>query len=241
MVRFITQLYRLACYAICFAACIYAVGFVAGLAVPKTIDTGAIMPTADAFAINSLLIVLFAVQHSVMARTRFKQWWAQFIPAPVERHTYFLFSSLMLGLLFWQWRPMPAPVWRIADPAIAIAAKSFSVFGWLVVRTTCLINHFELFGLHLVVRGLAGRPAAARRFGSPLINKLARHPIYLGFIIAFWAAPTMTAGHLLFAATTTAYIFGVILLEERELADFFGDDRRLKDHVSTLVPWRKSA
>jgi protein-S-isoprenylcysteine O-methyltransferase Ste14 len=178
-----------------------------------------------------------------MARKQFKQWWTQFVPAPIERSTYVLFTSLALILLFWQWRPMPTPVWQIGDASVAMAVTALSLVGWLVVLTsTFLINHFELFGLQQVVNNLAGRSAAAPRFRTPLYYKFVRHPIYLGFIIAFWAAPTMTVGRLLFAAVTTAYIFVGIFLEERDLVDLFGDEyRRYRERVSMLVPWRKSA
>jgi len=146
-------------------------------------------------------------------------------------------------LLFWQWRPLPGLVWQIADPQIAAAIVGLSFFGWLLVLTsTFLINHFELFGLHQVVNNLAGRSMPEPRFKTPLLYNLIRHPIYLGFMIAFWAAPVMTLGHLLFAAVTTAYIFVGILLEERDLVDLFGDEyRRYRRTVSMLVPWRKSA
>ena len=151
---------------------------------------------------------LFAIQHSVMARKPFKRWWTQYIPKSVERSTYVLLSSLTLLLLFWQWRPMPAIVWHVEEPEIAAAITGLSYLGWVIVFTsTYLINHFELFGLHQVVNNLAGRDMPAPTFRTPLYYKLVRHPLYLGFIIAFWAAPTMSVGHLLFAAVTTAYIF----------------------------------
>jgi protein-S-isoprenylcysteine O-methyltransferase Ste14 len=221
---------------------LYAIGFVADLVVPKTIDSGTAGPQAAAFILNLLLMSVFAVQHSVMARKQFKQWWTQYVPKSVERSTYVLFSSLALGLLFWQWRPMPVLVWHIADPQTAMAATGLSFVGWLIVLTgTFLINHFELFGLHQVASNLTGGSMPPPRFRTPLLYQFVRHPIYLGFIIAFWAAPTMTVGHMLFAAVTTAYIVVGILLEERDLVDLFGDDyRRYKDRVSMLVPWRKS-
>jgi len=243
MSRFIAFLYGLASYVAFFVAILYAIGFLSGLVVPKSIDTGTAGPIAEAFIINLLLMSVFAVQHSVMARRGFKQWWTQFVPKSVERSTYVLFSSLALIVLFWQWCPIPAVVWHIDDPQIAIAIIGLSFAGWVIVLTsTFLINHFELFGLHQVANNLAGREMPTPHFRTPLYYKFVRHPIYLGFIIAFWVAPTMTVGHLLFAAVTTAYIFVGILLEERDQVDVFGDDyRRYKDRVSMLVPWRKSA
>jgi len=201
------------------------------------------VPLAEALVVNLLLMSVFAIQHSVMARKPFKRWWTRFVPASVERSTYVLFASLALVLLFWQWRPIPALVWQIADPQIAMAVTGLSLAGWVIVFTsTFLINHFELFGLHQVANNLAGRSMPLPRFRTPLYYQFVRHPIYLGFIIAFWAAPTMTAGRMLFAAVTTAYIVVGILLEERDLVDLFGDEyRRYKDRVSMLVPWRKSA
>jgi protein-S-isoprenylcysteine O-methyltransferase Ste14 len=213
-----------------------------GLVVPKTIDTGAASSTTQAVVVDLLLMSLFAVQHSVMARRQFKEWWTQYVPKSVERSTYVLLASLTLMLLFWQWRPLPAIIWQIEDPDVAAAIAAVSLVGWVIVFTsTFLINHFELFGLHQVANNLTGRAMPAPRFRTPLYYKFVRHPIYLGFIIAFWAAPTMTVGHLLFAAVTTAYIFVGILLEERDLIDLFGDDyRRYRERVSMLLPWRKS-
>jgi protein-S-isoprenylcysteine O-methyltransferase Ste14 len=222
-----------AAYLVFFVTFLYAIGFVEGLLVPKTIDSGEVVPLREAAIINLLLMALFAVQHSLMARR----------PQPVERSIYVLLASLALILLFWQWRPIPGLVWEIADPRIAMAVMALSFFGWfLVLTSTFLINHFELFGLHQVVNNLIGRTMPAPRFKTPALYKFVRHPIYLGFIIAFWAAPTMTVGHLLFAAVTTAYIFVGIFLEERDLSELFGDEyRRYKQQVSMLIPWRKSA
>jgi len=241
--RMIAFLYGIIAYFVFFVTFLYAIGFVAGMVVPKTIDSGAVGPAMEAAIVNLILMSLFAVQHSVMARRQFKEWWTQYVPKSVERSTYVLFSSLALALLLWQWRPIPTVVWQIDDPRIAMAVTAISLLGFLIALTsTFLINHFELFGLHQVANNLTGRSMPTPRFRTPLYYKFVRHPLYLGFIIAFWAAPTMTIGHLLFAAVTTAYIFVGILLEERDLVDLFGDDyRRYRERVSMLVPWRKSS
>jgi protein-S-isoprenylcysteine O-methyltransferase Ste14 len=241
--RIVAFLYGIAAYAVFFVTFLYAIGFVGDVLVPKTIDNGAAGPLLQALIVNVLLMSVFAVQHSVMARKPFKEWWTQFVPRSVERTTYVLLASLALVLLFWQWQPIPTVVWQIDNPTIAMAVMGLSLVGWLIVLTgTFLINHFELFGLHQVANNLAGRPMPTPRFRTPLYYHVVRHPIYLGFIIAFWAAPTMTQGHLLFAAVTTAYIFVGIWLEERDLVDLFCDQyRAYKARVSMLVPWRKSA
>ena len=242
-VKFIAFLYGLVAYFAFFATILYAIGFVTGFVVPKTIDTGSESSAIEAITLDLFLMALFAVQHSVMARKQFKQWWTQYLPKPVERSTYVLFASLCLMLLFWQWRPMPAIVWRIDNPDVAATIATLSLFGWVIVFTsTFMINHFELFGLHQVTNNLAGREMPTLRFRTPLFYRFVRHPIYLGFIIAFWAEPVMTVGHLLFAAVTTAYIFVGILLEERDLIDMFGDEYlQYKERVSMLLPWRKQA
>src|SRR5262245_56547474 len=217
-------LYGLASFLVFFVTILYAIGFVMGMVVPKTIDTGAKTPVIGAVVINLLLMSLFAVQHSVMARPRFKAWWTQFVPKPIERSTYVLLASSILLLLFWQWRPIPHVLWQVNDPDFAAVVAVIALAGWvLVFGCLFLLSHFELFALWPVGNHLVDRAASPARFRTPLFYKFVRHPLYLGFIIAFWAAPVMTVGHMLFAAVTTAYILVGVWFEERDLVEMFGD------------------
>lgn len=240
MSRLLTLLYGVAAYAVFLATFLYAVAFVAGFGVPKHIDNGA--PTARplAIAIDAALLALFALQHSVMARPAFKRWWMRFVPPPMERSTFVLASSLALVVLYWQWRPLPAVVWNVEAPFARGALWALCAVGWLLVLTsTFLINHFDLFGLRQSWRHARGRgPSPEEPFVTRAFYRIVRHPIMLGFLVAFWATPTMTVGHLLFALMTTGYIlFAVKLLEERDLVAQFGDTYRdYQRRVPMLLP-----
>ncbi|MBR1199632.1 isoprenylcysteine carboxylmethyltransferase family protein [Bradyrhizobium sp. AUGA SZCCT0240] len=225
-------------YLIFLGTFLYAVGFVSQLVVPKTINSGPAASLPTALLINLILMSIFAVQHSGMARQGFKRLFARFASPAIERSTYVLLASLSLILLFWQWQPMPAVVWNIEGPVFAAVVTAFGFMGWLIVLySTFLISHFELFGLTQVVAHFAGRLTAPIAFRTPGLYSLIRHPIYLGFIIAFWSTPVMTLGHLLFASVTTAYIFVGIWLEERDLVAFFGDEyRKYRERVAMLLP-----
>ncbi|MGV9798289.1 methanethiol S-methyltransferase [Mycobacterium sp. NPDC003449] len=239
MKRILTIGYGAVSYLVFVVAFLYAIGFVGDFVVPRTVDAAVAAPPVEAVIVNLLLLSVFAVQHSVMARPGFKRRWTRVVPPAVERSTYVLLSSLALLLLYWQWRTMPAVVWEVESAAGRWVLWALFWLGWLtVLASTFMIDHFDLFGLRQVWRDGSRKTYHEPGFRSVLLYRVIRHPIMLGFIVAFWATPTMTAGHLLFAAVSTAYIVAAIQLEERDLVATLGDTYRDYRHrVPMLVPW----
>lgn len=224
MLRWFVLIYGGISYLIFLGSFLYAVGFVGGLVVPKTIDSGTTGTPFTALLINLGLLSLFAVQHSVMARPAFKRWWTQIIPPAMERSTYVLASSLTLILMFWLWQPLPNVVWQVTQPWAVGALWAVFGVGWLIVLvSTFLINHFDLFGLRQVFLYFSGQSYTPEPFRTPWLYRVVRHPIMLGFLIAFWAIPTMTQGHLLFAAVVAAYVLVALKLEEHDLLAHHGE------------------
>ncbi len=227
-------------YATFVVAFLYAIGFVGNLVVPRTVDNGIAAPTGEAVIVDLVLLTVFALQHSVMARPAFKRWWTRIVAPAVERSIYVLLTSLALLLLYWQWRTLPAVVWEVNSATGRIVLWALFWLGWTIVfASTFMISHFDLFGLRQVFMAWRGKPYRDIGFRTVLLYRMIRHPIMLGFIIAFWAAATMTAGHLLFAAVTTAYILVAVRLEERDLVASLGE-RYLayRKRVPMLIPWR---
>jgi protein-S-isoprenylcysteine O-methyltransferase Ste14 len=231
-------LYGTVSYVIFLGVFLYAVAFVGNLPVPKTIDSGTPAGLMESVLVNVLLLGLFAVQHSVMARPGFKRWWTRMVPPSVERSTDVLFASFALLLLYWQWQPIPTPVWTVQNPAAAAVLEGIFWLGWVVlVASTFLLNHFELFGLSQVFARLFGKQQSDAKFRTPLLYRRVRHPIYLGVLLAVWGTPAMTVGHLLFAVVLTGYILIGIQLEEHDLIQQFGDQyRRYRQHAAMLFP-----
>jgi protein-S-isoprenylcysteine O-methyltransferase Ste14 len=244
MKRFVIFAYGLVNYVIFLGVFLYFVGFLGNLLVPRAIDSEPSEPLWRAAAVNLALILVFGLQHSVMARPTFKQWWTRLVPHEAERSTYVLFTNLALILLFWQWRPMGIVIWDVTDPVGRGLLYALFASGWLTVLvTTFLINHFDLFGLRQVWLAVRQEPYTHLAFQMPGPYKFVRHPMYIGWLLAFWATPTMTIGHLVLAAGLTAYILVAIGFEERNLAEFHGpayEDYRRK--VPMLVPrWGRRA
>lgn len=231
-------IYGLVAYLLFFAAILYGIGFVADWVVPKGIDDGAVVPPATAIAVNVMLLLLFAVQHNVMARPWFKDWWMRFVPSPIERSTFVALASLILLVLYWQWRPMPAIVWEVDNAAGRGILWTLYFAGWaLVFYSSSVIDHFELFGLKQVWSQLQGREHVSTPFSERSLYRWVRHPLMLGFIMAFWAAPTMSQGRLLFATVTTLWILIAIHIEERDLIAILGEPyRRYRERTPMLLP-----
>lgn len=235
--RLLILIYAIASYTVFLASMLYAPGFFSNALVPKSIDIGESVGLGEALAINLLLLGAFAIPHSVMARPFFKNGWAKLLPVACQRSTYVLVSSLLLILLFWQWRPMPITIWKIDGLAGSVLTGIYWL-GWLtVLASTYMIDHFDLFGLRQAFIALRGTKAARQEFRTPSLYKIVRHPIMLGFLIVFWATPEMTVGHLLLATTSTLYILVALQFEERDLiAEFGAAYQQYRQHVPMLLP-----
>jgi protein-S-isoprenylcysteine O-methyltransferase Ste14 len=239
--RITAFVYGVVCYLVFFATFLYAIGFLGNFIVPKSIDSGPESPFLYALAINAILLALFALQHSVMARPWFKAAWTRIVPSSVERSTYVLLSSLALLLLFWKWEPMGGVIWNVTNPDGQLALNALYGLGVIIIlAATFLINHFDLFGLRQVWLNLRGIPYTNLSFSTPGMYRIVRHPLYVGWLLMFWAAPLMTVAHLVFTLGTTAYIFIAIRFEERDLVRFHKEYAEYRRQVPMIVPIRTS-
>ena len=235
-------LYGIISYLAFFGTFLYTIGFVGNFIVPKTIDGDPQTSLVSAILINASLLLLFALQHSIMARPAFKRWWTRFVPQPMERSTFVLLSSLCLMLMMWQWQPIGGMVWSIENETVKTILMITNLAGWFIVLlSTFMINHFDLFGLRQTWLYFIGKPYTELPFRLPLFYRFVRHPLYLGFLIAFWSASTMTVAHLLFAVLTTGYILTAIRLEEKDLLKQFGQKYRdYKKWAPMIIPFTKA-
>jgi protein-S-isoprenylcysteine O-methyltransferase Ste14 len=225
MRRALFFVYGTVAYGFFFGAFLYMIGFVGNIVVPKSIDSGATMPLWQALLVNVALVGLFGVQHSVMARPAFKSWWTKLVPTPVERSTYVLLASVILALMFWQWQPIPAVIWRLQHPLAVTLLTGLFLLGWVTaLYSSLIIDHFDLFGLRQVYLHLRNRPYTHPPFAIRSLYRLVRHPLMVGILIGIWSTPTMTAGHLLFSLLMTGYILVGVALEERDLVRHLGND-----------------
>jgi protein-S-isoprenylcysteine O-methyltransferase Ste14 len=235
--RFATLAYGTACYVMFLGVFLYAIGFIGNFGVPTTLDGPRQGSFTVALLVNGLLLTIFALQHSGMARPTFKKWWTRFVPQPTERSTYVLFSNIAMVLMFWLWQPMGGVVWNVEHGVGRALIFALFASGWLIVLyATCLINHFDLFGMRQVWLHYRNQPCTPLEFHVPSLYRYVRHPLYVGWLTVFWAAPTMTIAHLFFAVATTAYILVAIQLEERNLVEFLPGYAEYRQRVPMLVP-----
>lgn len=241
MSRFFFLVYGTLSYLFAFVSLLYAIGFVSNLGVPKAIDGPATAPFTTALITNLVLLAIFAIQHSVMARQGFKRWWTKYVPEPIERSTYVLLSTVALDLLMWKWEPMGGLIWSVSSPILSGMLTAICLLGFaIVLGSTFLVNHLDLFGVRQVIMYFRKQPYTPVKFTGNTLYKYVRHPLYLGFLIGFWAAPIMTFTHLVFAIMVTGYIFVGIYLEEKDLTSFFGETYlNYKRNIPMIIPFLK--